>query len=139
MLQRDGFACVYCGAAPPDCQLQVDHVRPVATGGTNDPDNLVAACGDCNLGKASRLLLRPVDQQFARALATQLIEFCERKFGHDFTSDRSGAISLVEPCLSDEHPAEIWPHLEAAHCWVNANYRIYKALGWPRDMWGDWE
>ena len=29
---------------------------PVALGGTNDPYNLVAACGDCNSGKSAGLL-----------------------------------------------------------------------------------
>jgi hypothetical protein len=33
--------------------LTVDHVTPVALGGTDDPNNLVAACKDCNSGKAS--------------------------------------------------------------------------------------
>jgi hypothetical protein len=34
-------------------KLTVDHVTPVALGGTDNPDNLVAACRDCNYGKAS--------------------------------------------------------------------------------------
>lgn len=37
--------------------LVVDHVTPVALGGTDLPDNLVTACSDCNSGKTST----PVD------------------------------------------------------------------------------
>jgi hypothetical protein len=33
--------------------LTIDHVTPVALGGSDKPDNLVAACKDCNAGKAS--------------------------------------------------------------------------------------
>lgn len=53
ILRRDNHACRYCGATAPDVKLTVDHVTPVALGGTDDPSNLVAACAPCNSGKAS--------------------------------------------------------------------------------------
>lgn len=53
VLKRDNHTCRYCGASAPDAKLTVDHVTPVALGGTDDPGNLVAACRDCNYGKAS--------------------------------------------------------------------------------------
>jgi len=54
ILRRDGFACRYCGARPEDGgELVVDHVLPVALGGSDQPENLVAACAVCNSGKAS--------------------------------------------------------------------------------------
>lgn len=51
VLKRDNHTCRYCHAT--DSPLVVDHVTPVALGGTDDPSNLVAACRDCNAGKAS--------------------------------------------------------------------------------------
>ena len=56
VMERDGFRCVYCGANGPGTKLHVDHVVPVSAGGGNDRANLVTACGDCNSGKAARLL-----------------------------------------------------------------------------------
>lgn len=57
VFKRDGFRCVYCGAHPSETVLlEIDHVHPVADGGTNDMDNLVTACWDCNRGKSDRLL-----------------------------------------------------------------------------------
>lgn len=56
IFKRDGFRCQYCGAHPPAVILQVDHITPVAEGGTNDTDNLVTSCAPCNLGKGARLL-----------------------------------------------------------------------------------
>lgn len=53
VLRRDNHACRYCGAAAPDVQLTVDHVIPVALGGSDDPTNLVTACRSCNSGKAA--------------------------------------------------------------------------------------
>lgn len=54
VLRRDGFTCQYCGARPPAVELVIDHVRPVAEGGTNDPDNLLTACEPCNQGKRDK-------------------------------------------------------------------------------------
>lgn len=53
ILRRDNHACRYCGAAAPEAKLTVDHVVPVALGGTDEPSNLVAACDACNGGKTS--------------------------------------------------------------------------------------
>jgi hypothetical protein len=52
VFKRDGFRCQYCGATPLQSPLHCDHVEPVAGGGSNDMDNLVTACQDCNLGKS---------------------------------------------------------------------------------------
>lgn len=53
ILRRDGHTCRYCGAKAPEAALTVDHVIPVALGGGDEPNNLVAACSDCNSGKSS--------------------------------------------------------------------------------------
>lgn len=53
VLRRDNHQCRYCGGGAPDVVLTVDHVVPVALGGSDDPSNLVAACRDCNAGKTS--------------------------------------------------------------------------------------
>lgn len=53
ILRRDNHQCRYCGAAAPEAKLTVDHVIPVALGGADEPQNLVAACADCNGGKSA--------------------------------------------------------------------------------------
>lgn len=52
IFKRDSFTCQYCGAHPPAVILEVDHIEPVALGGTNDDDNLITSCFDCNRGKS---------------------------------------------------------------------------------------
>jgi hypothetical protein len=47
--ERDGYVCTYCGDV--DGPHQVDHVMPLAKGGTNDIDNLAVACKVCNASK----------------------------------------------------------------------------------------
>lgn len=53
VLRRDSHTCRYCGRSAPEVKLTVDHVVPETLGGSDDPDNLVAACSDCNAGKSS--------------------------------------------------------------------------------------
>lgn len=53
ILRRDDHTCRYCGGKAPDVALTVDHVQPTALGGSDLPENLVAACKDCNAGKSS--------------------------------------------------------------------------------------
>lgn len=53
ILRRDNHACRYCGATAPDVKLTVDHVVPVALGGSDEPSNLVTACEPCNSGKSA--------------------------------------------------------------------------------------
>jgi 5-methylcytosine-specific restriction endonuclease McrA len=56
VLERDNFTCRYCGGKSPDVVLDVDHIVPVRDGGTDDLDNLVSACVDCNTGKSGHPL-----------------------------------------------------------------------------------
>jgi hypothetical protein len=63
ILRRDGFRCRYCGASSNDVRLHVDHVVPRVDGGADSPENLVAACADCNLGKG---VSRATEEQNAR-------------------------------------------------------------------------
>jgi hypothetical protein len=53
ILRRDQHTCRYCGTSAPAVPLRVDHVTPVALGGTDTPDNLVTSCEPCNSGKSS--------------------------------------------------------------------------------------
>jgi hypothetical protein len=53
VFKRDGFRCRYCGATSLTSRLAVDHVVAVANGGTNDAENLITACVECNGGKSA--------------------------------------------------------------------------------------
>ena len=56
VFKRDKFQCQYCGKSAPQVVLHVDHIEPVAEGGTNEITNLITACSECNLGKGARRL-----------------------------------------------------------------------------------
>ncbi|MFN8669451.1 MAG: DEAD/DEAH box helicase family protein [Gemmatimonadaceae bacterium] len=48
VMRRDGAYCRCCGSTE---RLQIDHIRSVYRGGSNDPDNLQVLCAVCNHDK----------------------------------------------------------------------------------------
>lgn len=50
MFEEQGGRCKYCGVALDD-SYHIDHVIPLARGGTHERSNLVLSCAPCNLSK----------------------------------------------------------------------------------------
>jgi hypothetical protein len=78
ILRRDEHACQYCGEKAPGVTLHVDHVVPVTLGGSDKPDNLVAACKDCNLGKTSVPSGAPLVAAIGKMAAAYALDMTER-------------------------------------------------------------
>lgn len=53
ILDAAGGACVRCGAAD---RVEMDHIVPVALGGTTERDNLQPLCRSCNASKGAKLM-----------------------------------------------------------------------------------
>lgn len=49
--RRDNFACQHCETTS---ELTIDHIIPVARGGSDEPDNLQVLCRTCNGTKGAR-------------------------------------------------------------------------------------
>lgn len=45
VIERDGYKCVQCDSK---VRIELDHIVPLAKGGTNCLDNLQILCHDCN-------------------------------------------------------------------------------------------
>jgi hypothetical protein len=52
LLEKWRRTCAYCGAE--HVPLQIEHIRPMARGGSNRASNLTLACRSCNEKKAAR-------------------------------------------------------------------------------------
>ena len=76
VFKRDAFTCQYCGQMAPDVLLEVDHIKPVASGGKNGLLNLVTACISCNRGKGANEL---DDSTAVKKQQKQLKELNERR------------------------------------------------------------
>lgn len=76
VFKRDKFTCQYCGASAPDVILEIDHIKPVSKGGTNDIINLITACRDCNRGKSDKELS---DNSAVKIQKQQLEDMQERR------------------------------------------------------------
>ncbi|NJK99899.1 MAG: HNH endonuclease [Spirulinaceae cyanobacterium RM2_2_10] len=55
VLQRDNYQCQSCGKQGQCVGLQIDHIIPLALGGSNDLSNFQVLCGPCNRRKRDRL------------------------------------------------------------------------------------
>jgi 5-methylcytosine-specific restriction enzyme A len=53
VLARDRYRCLMCGRDQNEVALEVDHVVPVADGGTDELTNLATLCRPCNNGKSA--------------------------------------------------------------------------------------
>jgi 5-methylcytosine-specific restriction endonuclease McrA len=59
VFKRDGYRCKICGMSPetnPEVTLHLDHIIPVALGGTSVIENLQTLCSSCNMGKKAKLM-----------------------------------------------------------------------------------
>ncbi|GAB3801495.1 HNH endonuclease [Virgibacillus kimchii] len=94
VFKRDSFKCQYCGNTSPDVILEVDHIKPVSDGGTNDITNLITACFDCNRGKSDVPL---DDKSVLEKQRKQLEEINERRLQLEMMMEwREGLMSLDE-------------------------------------------
>lgn len=55
VFERDNYTCQMCGKTVKDgVKLEVDHIKPVSKGGSDDMSNLLTLCFDCNRGKSDK-------------------------------------------------------------------------------------
>jgi 5-methylcytosine-specific restriction endonuclease McrA len=78
ILARDSNGCVYCTAALSEDSFFLDHLVPVAKGGTNRKHNLVAACEICNRRRSDSEPIQFLRENYRQQLLTQ-DEFLRQK------------------------------------------------------------
>ncbi len=67
VLERDRQQCQSCHKTAQQSVLQIDHIIPLAKGGTNDLSNLQTLCQRCNSSKGDRLDPR-FDRRFCESI-----------------------------------------------------------------------
>jgi hypothetical protein len=56
ILAKSGGCCYLCGDELDIQTMQIEHVIPLALGGTHTDENVAAACGSCNARKGARIV-----------------------------------------------------------------------------------
>ncbi len=115
VLKRDNFTCRYCRSA--EGELKVDHVVPIALGGSDNPTNLVAACQDCNSGKASTSLSDEMVADVSRSALDWSAAMAEAADALSVQTDRR------------QRYIDAWASEWAMHTWNNAPSDAANSLG----------
>ncbi|MBD1920825.1 HNH endonuclease [Microcoleus sp. FACHB-831] len=55
VFERDRYQCRSCGKTKLETNLSIDHIIPLARGGSNDISNLHSLCLTCNQQKTDKL------------------------------------------------------------------------------------
>lgn len=114
---RDGFRCALCGrclAVAVPREISLDHLRPLARGGTNAPSNLVTVCTSCNAKRGHRKFGQMYERARTRArrsvrvlrgVARQMLESNSWQqavlHGQEFCYQRRLAVRLRDLLPSD--------------------------------------
>lgn len=87
--------CYYCLTSLKDKTLHVDHIHPIAKGGTNKTSNLVLTCAPCNLRKSDNLLPKEKKRLLAKRLARQ-VKNDRKRYEHEMAYQAELALWLRE-------------------------------------------
>jgi 5-methylcytosine-specific restriction endonuclease McrA len=68
ILKAQGHRCAYCRTDLHKAKRHVDHIQPLARGGSNDRTNLQWLCAPCNLSKGAKDPVQFVQQELGRLL-----------------------------------------------------------------------
>src|SRR3546814_12572342 len=102
---RDRFSCQYCGFRLATQDLTFDHVIPRSRGGRTTWENVVTACGACNLRKGSRLPrdIGMIPRAVPRQPSTYDLQDAGRGFPPNYLPeswrDRSDARRVGQECV----------------------------------------
>jgi CRISPR/Cas system Type II protein with McrA/HNH and RuvC-like nuclease domain len=107
VFKRDNFTCQYCGRKAPDVVLEVDHVNPVAKGGTNNIMNLITSCVECNKGKGKDVLSENQTLEKERKQLEMLQDRREQmkmmmQWQNELLAFEDEQVNFIESILQDE-------------------------------------
>jgi len=106
---RDEFTCRYCGRQSDEVKLVVDHLIPVSQGGTNEQENLITSCEECNQGKAAKTIEEIVPAKHDRFAELQKYreQLDEAKMAAEIIGIREqlheNLAKLISQCTGDDY------------------------------------
>jgi hypothetical protein len=131
VFKRDSFRCQYCGAEAPNVLLEIDHITPVAAGGSNELLNLITACTPCNSGKRDVPLS---DQSVLVKQKQQLAELQKRREQLEMLLEWKEGLSDLN-AETVERLAEYWA--KHSHGWTVNEHGKLKLRKWLKQYTAD--
>jgi 5-methylcytosine-specific restriction endonuclease McrA len=102
LLEKWKRECVYCGMT--NVRLEIDHIIPKNSGGTNRVDNLVICCRSCNEKKGNRTI-----QEFLKySEKADLIVSASKKTLKDAAAINASRKAIGETLLQIGKPVSFW-------------------------------
>ena len=102
LLEKWQRSCAYCDAK--DVPLQIDHIEPVARGGSGRASNLTLACGHCNQKKSARSIAEFLSKDPKRL--AKILAHCKQPL-RDAAAVNSTRWALVEALKLTGLPVEL--------------------------------
>ncbi len=102
LLEKWGRKCVYCGAT--DVRLEIDHIVPKSSGGTDAVRNLTICCRSCNEKKGNQAL-----QDFLKhpEKVTQILSSSKQTF-KDAAAVNASRLAIGNALFSIGKPISFW-------------------------------
>jgi|GEM_PF-1652978 len=113
VLKRDNCKCFLCNASPANdimVELQVDHIKPVSMGGSNDMDNLWTLCKKCNRLKGDNYDINIRLEAFKHKLVCELQK--EIKDNIKYQTCKGHVLPNRSVCLTKEVCQPVFASLE---------------------------
>lgn len=139
VLKRDMRLCQPClTTGRPTTATEVDHIKPKAKGGTDDPDNLQAICGECHRAKTEREGAEAQGRRLKRTIGADGWPVGPKRFGYsipDGVEPSSIPVTLV--CGPPASGKSTWIKSVATEGDLVIDFDVYrKAVGgrkWDTD------
>lgn len=104
VLARDHNACVYCTTPLSEDSFVLDHLLPVAKGGTNRKHNLVAACEVCNQRRSDSDPIHFLRENYRQQLISQEEFFQQKQYLEILLNEAQGYPSSQGSTLMSAKP-----------------------------------
>lgn len=90
-------ACEYCHApeAVFNLAFEVEHIRPVSLGGSDEDGNLALACRSCNLHKATHIGAEDPESGLNVALFNPRLDSWSDHFGLEHSTGRMAGVTAI--------------------------------------------
>lgn len=133
VLKRDNFRCQYCGKTGKDVTLEVDHIKPRSKWGTDDMENLITCCRECNMGKWDTEI---TEQSTTRILERETIDRLLKKF---YTEWNKRLLWTIDKKTSSFLAAYINTLVTIQNCdYITEHELAYRNVAWvdvTKEIW----